>query len=156
MFHERERESKKVCVFKCMCVCVHAHVYVCLHMCTCMNVSLYRGEMLQLPCPRVHETHVMQIYLILIKAWHVTSPTWAIKKNVEIGVLRFCWAGATKFSIFAFKMWWHHMYQVCRNAFICERHKQILHVFLIALFLHEGYSKWHVEMSVVLHLNFIQ
>ncbi len=150
----RERESKKVCVFKCMCVCTRTRMCVCtcalawmsvctgvkcymnvslyrgemLHECqsvkgwnvtwmsVCtgvkcyMNVSLYRGEMLQLPCPRVHETHVMQIELILIKAWHVTSRTWAIKKNVEIGVLRFCWAGATKFSIFAFKMWWHHMY----------------------------------------------
>ena len=115
-----ERESKKVCVFKCMCVCTRTRMCVCtcalawMSVCTgvkCyMNVSLYRGEMLQLPCPRVHETHVMQIELILRKAWHVTSRTWAIQKNVEIGVLRFCWAGATKFSIFAFKMWWHHMY----------------------------------------------
>ncbi|WP_419623858.1 hypothetical protein, partial [Thiolapillus sp.] len=28
-------------------------------------------------------------------------------------------------------------------------------VVLIALFLHEGYPKWHVEMSVVLHLNLL-
>ena len=38
---------------------------------------------------------------------------------------------------------------------ICERRKQVLHVVLIALFLHEGYPKWHVEMSVVLHLNLL-
>ena len=53
---EREQES----------VCVHAHAYVCSHMCTCMNVSLYRGEML-------HECQSVQ-------GWNVTvvlpQSTW--------------------------------------------------------------------------------
>ena len=36
-----ERESKKVCVFKCMCVCTRTH------MCVCMNVHLHECQSVQ-------------------------------------------------------------------------------------------------------------
>ena len=154
MCHERERASRKVCVRVCVCMCIGVY----LHMCTCMNVSLYRMKC-QLPCPRVNETPVLRIQLIFVEAWHVTSRTWAMKnvKNVEIGVTSFCQAGATTFSIFSFKTWWRYVLSM-QKCLECEWHTQVLHVVLIALFLQEGYSKWHVAMYMVLpsHLNFIQ
>ena len=35
-------EQESVCVYVCVYVCVRARASVCSHMCTCMNVSLYR------------------------------------------------------------------------------------------------------------------
>ena len=79
---ERDRERETEEESKEACACVRAQVYVCPHMCICVNVGMYRGEMRQLPCPRAHETHVMRIQLIFLEARHVTSHTWAIKKKM--------------------------------------------------------------------------
>ena len=68
----RERASKQESVF--VCVCVHARVFTNVHFHECQSVQ---GEMLQLPSPTAHETHVMRIQLIFVETWHVTSHTWA-------------------------------------------------------------------------------
>ena len=59
-----------------MCVCVRARmcVFAHVHLHECQSVQ---GEMLQLPCPTAHETHVMRIQLIFVETWHATSHTWA-------------------------------------------------------------------------------
>ena len=83
--HERGKES--------VCVCARARmrVFAQVHL---RDVSMYRGEMLQLPCPRAHETHVIKFNLS--SKTGMTSRTWTIKnktksktKNVEIGVATF-------------------------------------------------------------------
>ena len=68
---ERASEQESVCA----CVCVHRCVFAHVHLHECQSVQ---GEMLQLPCPKAHETHVMQIYVMFIEAWHATSRAWAI------------------------------------------------------------------------------
>ena len=74
----RERASEHEGVCACVCVrarmCVFAHVH--LHKC-----HTVQGEMLQLLCPRAHETHAMRIQLIFVEARHATSCTWAISRK---------------------------------------------------------------------------
>ena len=71
---ESEQESARARVCVCARVCVFAHV----HLHECQSVQ---GEMLQLPCPRAHETHVMRIQLIFVETRHATSRTWLSKKK---------------------------------------------------------------------------
>ena len=70
---ESERAGKCVCV--CVRVRVRAYVFAYVHLHEYQSVQ---GEMLQLPCPRSHETRVMRIQLIFVETWHATSRTTAI------------------------------------------------------------------------------